>query len=303
MFYISIIVKAKTKNSINKANLIKKRTIHLIKMTIIPHKKNDYRPHLIRSYGLVAIIFTVIGLQFGYNGAISGGVLGDKADITINSLFEQTNKVRVEYGKDKLKLSDKLNKAAYLKAQNMLELQYWAHNSPDGTQPWKWLGDVDYNYSEAGENLAKNFKSTSAIMTAWMNSTGHKDNLLNSNYKEVGFSVLDGELDGQPTILVVALYGAPVENSVLGAKISSPVGQTSIITRFAIAIQSMSLAGISGLSILMFAIVVAGLSHTYRQKLPKHLRNTAYRHHGAYKAIGLTVFSLIMIFFYSGGQV
>ncbi len=55
-----------------------RRAHHIVRMTVIPHKKNNYRPHLIRRYGLVAIAFAVVGMQFGYNNALTGSVLGLK---------------------------------------------------------------------------------------------------------------------------------------------------------------------------------------------------------------------------------
>ena len=136
-------------------------------MAIVPHHKNGYRPHLIRGYGLVALAFAVIGVQLGYNGATTGNVLGLQSDITINTLFDQTNQARVSAGVAPLLLNDHLNQAAYMKAQDMFAKQYWDHIAPDGTQPWKWFGDAGYNYDEAGENLAKGFTATDAVVTAW----------------------------------------------------------------------------------------------------------------------------------------
>jgi hypothetical protein len=298
VFYISTIVKAKTNKNTN-----------IIKLAIIPHKKNGYRPHLVRSHGLVAIAIVVIGLQLGYNSATTGSVLGRESDITINSLLEQTNQTRIQADVAPLKLNDKLDQAAYLKAQDMFAKQYWAHSAPDGTEPWKWFGDVGYNYNEAGENLAKDFTSTSAIMVAWLNSPEHKANVLKNDYKDVGFAVVSGEMNGQPTSLVVALYGLPaVVSAVAGAQTSFagavPVGRTNILTQFAVALQSITPAVIGGLALLALAIVVSFLAHAYRHKLSKKsLHKAWYRHHGLYKAVGMASLGLIVIFLYGGGQI
>lgn len=280
---------------------------HVLRLAVVPHKKNQYRPHLIRRYGLMAIVFVVAGLQLGYNGTKTGNVLGVESDITITSLFNQTNVSRVEVGKPALKLNDKLNQAAYLKAQNMFAEQYWAHNSPNGTVPWKWFGDVNYNYNEAGENLAKNFTSTNAVMTAWLNSPEHKENIMKSDYQDVGFAIVTGELDDKPTTLVVALYGMPAESAVAGAKTSfteaSQVGQVNILTQFAIATQSVTPAVMGGLIIIAVAVVVAAFAHAYRRKLPKSLRQSWYRHHGLYKAAGLLSLGMVIVLMYGGGQI
>ena len=307
MSYISTIVKAKTKKKKSATKSIIKLAHRAVKLVVVPHKDNDYRPHLIRRYGIVAIIFVVVGLQFGYNLSTTGNVLGRVSDITISSLFEQTNQTRVQAGVAPLKLNDKLDQAAYLKAQDMFADQYWAHNAPDGTQPWKWFGDVDYNYNEAGENLAKGFTSTSAVMVAWMNSPEHKANIIKDGYQDVGFAVASGELDGQSTSIVVALYGLPAKTAVAGAQTkfsdAIPTGQTNILTQFAVALQSISPAVIASLALIAIAIIVAAFSHIYRHKLPKVLRQTWYRHHGLYKVVGMASLGLIAIFLYSGGQI
>jgi hypothetical protein len=307
VFYISNIVKAKTNKSKKLIKTVVKRANHNIKLAIIPHKKNDYRPHIIRRYGLAAIVFVVVGLQLGYNSATTGNVLGRESDITISSLLNQTNQQRTQSGEVNLKLNDKLNQAAYLKAKDMFAKQYWAHNAPDGTPPWKWFGDVGYNYDEAGENLAKGFTSTSAVMTAWMNSPEHKANILKNDYQDVGFAVVSGELNGKPTSLVVALYGMPAESAVAVAQTSFvgavPTGQTNILTQFAVAFQSITPAVVGGLVLIALAIMVAVLTHLYRRKLPKSLRQSWYRHHGLYKATGMVSLGLIIIFLYGGGQI
>lgn len=280
---------------------------HHLKMAIYPHKKNNYRPHLVRRYGLLAVVFLTIGLQFGYNGATTGDVLGRQSDITINSLFSQTNQSRDKFNVPRLNLNEKLNQAAYLKARDMFARQYWAHNAPDGTQPWKWLGDVDYNYSEAGENLAKNFTSTGAVMTAWMNSPEHKANIVRSGYRDVGFAVVDGQIDGKPTSVVVALYGSPSELAIVGSQASfsdaANIASADIFTQFAIATQSVTPAVIAALVMISLAIIISVYAHFYRKKLPKSLRQSIYRHHGMYKAFGLLSFAMVVVMMYGGGQI
>ena len=300
-------MKAKTKKKKSAIKSVIKLAHRAVKLAVVPHKDNDYRPHLIRRYGIVAIVFVVAGLQFGYNLSTTGNVLGRVSDITISSLFEQTNQTRVQAGVAPLKLNEKLDQAAYLKAQDMFSDQYWAHDAPDGTQPWKWFGDVGYNYDEAGENLAKNFTSTSAVVLAWFNSPEHKANMIKNSYQDVGFAVVNGELDGKSTSIVVALYGLPAVSAVAGVQTKfsgvASIGQTNILTQFAVALQSINPAAMAGLVLIAIAIIVAAFSHTYRHKLPKVLRRTWYRHHGLYKAIGMASLGLIVIFLYGGGQI
>jgi hypothetical protein len=307
VFYISNILKAKSGKTNKPIKSFLWRTKHTIKLAVVPHKKNNYRPHLIRRYGLIAIVFVVIGMQLGYNGIKTGDVLGLESDITISSLLDSTNQTRAQAGQPPLIINDKLNKAAYLKAQDMLAKQYWAHNSPDGTPPWKWFGDVGYNYSQAGENLAKNFTSTKGVITAWLDSPEHKAIVLKSDYQDVGFAVVSGEIDNKPTSLVVALYGSPAESVVAGAGASfsdaSQSGQLNVLTQFAVATQSITPAVLGGLTIIALAIVVAAAAYAYRRNLPKSLRQSWYRHHGLFKIVGLLLIGIIVIFMYGGGQV
>ncbi len=276
-------------------------------MVVVPHKKNDYRPHLIRRYGIIAIVFVVVGLQFSYNAATTGSVLGRESTVTIGSLLDETNQARITDGEPALILNKQLSQAAHLKAQDMFAQQYWAHNAPDGTQPWKWFGDVQYNYAEAGENLAKNFTSSNAVVGAWLASPEHKANVLKSDYRDVGFAVVDGVLNDKPTSVVVALYGMPAESAVAGAeaKFSKPpmAVTASPVVQFGLALQSISPAALGGLVLLALATGVAVAAHSYRRKLPKTLRQSWYRHHGLYKAAGMMSLGVMVIFLSGGGQI
>ncbi len=281
-------------------------TWNVTKLLLVPHHANNYKPHIIRNYSIILVLATVVGLQFGYNAIRTGDVLGQKTDITISSLFQKTNIERQKVGEAPLKLNNKLGKAAYLKVQNMFTNQYWAHNAPDGTTPWKWFGDVGYNYDQAGENLAKNFNTTDAAMLAWMNSPEHKANILDANYSEVGFAVMDGQLDGKPTSLIVALYGAPASGMVMGMSRfngADSIGQISLLGQFDIAMLSMSPALLLGIGLIILLIIVALSSHLKRHKLPKKMAKSWRRHYGLYKATVLVVFCLLLIFISSSGQI
>jgi len=282
-------------------------TLNVAKLLLVPHHANNYKPHIIRNYGIILLLAAIIGAQFGYNAIKTGDVLGRQADITANSLLEQTNKVRAQNGEQPLVLNDKLGQAAYLKVTDMFSDQYWAHDAPDGTAPWKWFGDVGYNYDSAGENLAKNFSTTSATMEAWMNSSSHRDNILNPNYSEVGFAIMDGTLSGKPASLVVALYGTPAPVAVAGARtpVNSAVasGDVGILAQMGVAIRSMSPVLLVGLGVVILAMFVALISHGHRNKLPKSIRKSWRRHSGLYKGAGLAVVALVLIFISSGGQI
>jgi len=100
-----------------------------------------------------------------------------------------------------------LANAARQKGLDMLDKNYWAHVSPDGTEPWDFFLREGYVYKYAGENLARDFTNPESAVAAWMASPSHRDNLLSSKYEEIGIAVVEGDLSGQDTTLIVQLFG------------------------------------------------------------------------------------------------
>jgi hypothetical protein len=108
-----------------------------------------------------------------------------------------------------LKESPTLNNAAKQQALAMVLHNYFAHISPEGVTPWFWFKSNGYSYRYAGENLAIDFLGSSDVVNAWMNSLGHRQNILNDKYQEIGVAVVQGMIDGQNTTVVVQMFGAP----------------------------------------------------------------------------------------------
>ena len=90
----------------------------------------------------------------------------------------------------------------------MLKNGYFAHTSPAGATPWKWFDQVGYDYMYAGENLAIDFSTGEDVHQAWMNSSGHRANILNSHYRDIGIAVVSGEFNGRTTTIVIQHFGA-----------------------------------------------------------------------------------------------
>lgn len=88
-----------------------------------------------------------------------------------------------------LKSSKELRQSACEKAQHMVDYNYWSHTAPDGTEPWYFIEKV-YDYTAAGENLAKNFNSQEEIVSGWMNSETHKANIL-GDFTHQGICTVD----------------------------------------------------------------------------------------------------------------
>jgi uncharacterized protein YkwD len=279
------------------------RRVHL---AVIPHKKNAYQPHLVRWKGIIAVLIAIIALNLAYFGFDKGEVLSQFNSQSMNQLLSATNAERAKNHVDSLTLNAKLVKAAALKARDMFEHQYWSHTSPTGVQPWAWFARAGYDYEYAGENLAQGFRSASGVVTAWMGSPDHRDNLLKREYTDVGFAVVSGKLDGKETTVIVALYGTPKTS---GSTVLSPAVLASTsstfgpVTRFGVALQSMSPSILGSLVVIAVMAGVALLAHAYRRRLPKAIQRDWRQHHGVYKAIGMVSLAIVIIMLYSDGQI
>lgn len=178
----------------------------------IPQSKNNFKAYLAQP-GFLAILlsFYILNQSFIRSFAlIKPGVLGYSSEISAQKVLNQTNEQRLKNNLPALNYSDVLSKSAQAKAEHMFANNYWAHNAPDGTNPWYFFKMVGYEYQVAGENLAKDFYDTDTMMGAWMNSPTHRDNILNSKYKEIGIGVVNGTLSGIKTTLVVQHFGNPL---------------------------------------------------------------------------------------------
>ena len=125
-----------------------------------------------------------------------------------------TNAQREQHKVPAVKENPKLTKAAEARVKDMFDKDYWDHFAPDGKEPWDAIKAQTYEYSYAGENLAKGFTDANSTVQAWMNSQTHKENLLNSNYEEIGIAVASGNLKGRNTTIIVQLFASPFEKGV-----------------------------------------------------------------------------------------
>lgn len=277
-----------------------------VKLAVVPHRDNQYRPHLIRRHGIATIVLMLF-VAFGANNYVgTGDVLGQQTNITTSGLLQTINQAREQNNLRDLQINPKLNQAAYAKAQDMLQQQYWAHVSPTGVQPWKWMSDVQYNYDRAGENLAKGFHSSNAITAAWLASPDHRANVLGKTYEDVGFAIVEGKLLGKDTMLIVSMYGDPAEaGTVAGAatQFNEAAPSGNVLTTVGQKVQALPATVLGSIVIALFAAILSLIAHAYRSKLPKNLRKSWYAHHGIYKAIGLSSLSAVIVFMYSGGQI
>lgn len=186
-----------------------------MKEIFLPTKLNNYHPYLLNKFVLVLALSFLAFTAFVSPDNIDGRFTEDVAASSVSSqtLISMTNSSRQKAGLPPLKNNSRLTQAALLKADNMLEEDYWDHYGPNGETPWQFILEAGYTYTYAGENLARGFSTSEGVHQAWLASPTHKANIMNDKYTEIGIAVVNGTLRGQQTTLVVQMFGSPGESA------------------------------------------------------------------------------------------
>ena len=182
----------------------------------IPHHRNNYHPHLLghKSLGLLSAL--LVSVKIFSIALVSFGPVVEvfSSAITPQNIITLTNASRASSGLSALVENNLLAVAAQAKAEDMLSKGYFSHNTPDGKTPWDFIKASGYSYISAGENLAVNFVEAEDVEAAWMNSPGHKANIMNQQFEEIGIGIAQGTYEGHNAIFVVQMFGTPVAQSV-----------------------------------------------------------------------------------------
>ena len=129
------------------------------------------------------------------------------AAISAVAILDEMNAHRRRHGLGPLSLNGKLNLAASDRVHDMFEQGYFDHVSPDGTQPFVWARHRGYRYATIGENLAEGQRSAREVVNGWMNSPGHRANILGSSFEDCGLAIAPGSPTGRTRgYTFVALY-------------------------------------------------------------------------------------------------
>lgn len=96
------------------------------------------------------------------------------------------NDIRAQNGLEPLTENWELSRVARYKSQDMRDNGYFAHNSPTYGTPFQMIKAFGLSFRTAGENIAKGYSTPEAVVNGWMNSSGHRANILNASYKEIG---------------------------------------------------------------------------------------------------------------------
>ena len=117
-------------------------------------------------------------------------------EITVENVITLMNDYRTAHGVAPLRADSQLMKAADDRMRHMEDESYWNHDSPDGMTPFVWLKVRHYPYQYAGENLATGFEPARLLVESWMESPGHRDNILSTDFEDCGIAIIDGSTQG-----------------------------------------------------------------------------------------------------------
>lgn len=146
----------------------------------------------------IAVVFLAIfySIQVAYASPIAP-----------KEIIELNNQIRIQNGLNPLSKSIELTIAAQKKATDLVNKNYWSHQTPEGKPFWVFVDKREYNWSHLGENLAADFVSAEGITNAWYNSELHRKNILGQNYQDIGVGISGN--------VVAVLYGTKSKSQII----------------------------------------------------------------------------------------
>lgn len=130
---------------------------------------------------------------------------------SIEDILVLVNSARKDAGVTELSMNEKLAQSAILKAQDMKEKDYFDHVNPEGLDMSYFVNASGYNFSTIGENLAEGYFSAQSVHEAWMNSPGHRENVLSADFEEIGIAVVEIEKEGLRSYVSVQHFGTKLK--------------------------------------------------------------------------------------------
>jgi len=158
----------------------------------------------------------------------------DESDDNLNhgaQILKFTNFERARVSLPVLSSSSILNQVASVRADDLFTNQYFDHNSPTGKSASEVAKQFSYDYLLIGENLALgSFDGDQGIVSAWMDSPGHKKNILNSRFTELGVAYKTGVYQGIDTVIAVQIFGLPLTQCLKPNQKTKDLADNSIVT-------------------------------------------------------------------------
>lgn len=136
---------------------------------------------------------------------------GESGFLTREGIIEETNRQRELFGMLALTEKEQLNEIADIKLDDMFEKQYFAHVSPEGEGVSHIADGLEYKFLLIGDNLAMgNYRDDEEVVRAWMNSPGHRKNILEEKYGEIGVAAKEGLYREKTIWMAVQVFVMPV---------------------------------------------------------------------------------------------
>ncbi|MGI8313587.1 CAP domain-containing protein [Halobacillus mangrovi] len=107
------------------------------------------------------------------------------------TVVELVNEERKKQGLAPLEMHERLSDLAREKSQDMADKQYFSHTSPTYGSPFDMMNQFDFNYRAAGENIAAGQRTPEEVVEGWMNSKGHRENILNDAFTHIGVGYVE----------------------------------------------------------------------------------------------------------------
>jgi uncharacterized protein YkwD len=147
-----------------------------------------------------------IALVMLFAAAASG--IEPSNEITATNVLLLMNDYRASEGLGPLRSDERLDLAAADRMHQMEEESFWSHQSPRGESPFRWLDHRAYRYRAAGENLASGFETARLLVQSWMESSGHRANILSADYEDCGIAIIEGSTLGPSSgKSIVVMFG------------------------------------------------------------------------------------------------
>lgn len=183
-------------------------------------------------------------MQKGWLSGLSALVLLVFPGVSTASLEDDivtaTNREREIVSVQVLAPNFQLSEIAAARASRMAETQNFSHTDVDGHNAWYWIQKGGYSFTRAGENIAVNFNDASSAVSKWMNSEGHRANILNAQFQEIGVGIAEGMYKGATSTYIVQLFGTRNQGAV--EKRGQVLGEEKKTTQAAAAASSQNIS-------------------------------------------------------------
>lgn len=167
--------------------------------------KNTFKNLILVTFVGIALFFTY---EFVSNNAV--GIFPNK-NMENSVILDYVNMERDLLDTNLLVFNDKLNAAAKKKLDDMFAKGYFEHVSPEGIEAANLVSDASYEFITVGENLIQGlFKDEQEVVKFWMNSPGHRKNIINENYIETGIASGYGEFGDKELFMSVQIFAVPL---------------------------------------------------------------------------------------------